>query len=80
MSTCRRRARTNASRRSTRSRTRSRKGGGNQRFEVQQQTSRPNHFTVVEVWKDKKAYDGSRSADAQRQFRDKLGSDARRAL
>jgi quinol monooxygenase YgiN len=51
----------------------SRKGGGNQRFEVQQQTSRPNHFTVVEVWKDKKAYDGSRSADAQRQFRDKLG-------
>ena len=51
----------------------SRKAGGNQRFEVQQQTSRPNHFTVVEVWKDKKAYDGSRSADAQRQFRDKLG-------
>jgi quinol monooxygenase YgiN len=51
----------------------SRKGGGNQRFEVQQQSSRPNHFTVVEVWKDKKAYDGSRSADPQRQFRDKLG-------
>ena len=51
----------------------SRKAGGNQRFEVQQQTSRPNHFTVVEVWKDKKAYDASRSADAQRQFRDKLG-------
>jgi quinol monooxygenase YgiN len=51
----------------------SRKAGGNQRFEVQQQTSRPNHFTVVEVWKDRKAYDGSRSADAQRQFRDKLG-------
>ena len=51
----------------------SRKAGGNQRFEVQQQTSRPNHFTVVEVWKDKKAYDGSRAADTQRQFRDKLG-------
>ncbi len=51
----------------------SRKAGGNQRFEVQQQTSRPNHFTVVEVWKDKKAYDGSRTADTQRQFRDKLG-------
>jgi quinol monooxygenase YgiN len=51
----------------------SRKGAGNQRFEVQQQTNRPNHFTVVEVWKDRKAYDGSRSADAQRQFRDKLG-------
>ena len=51
----------------------SRKGNGNQRFEVQQQTSRPNHFTVVEVWKDRKAYAASRSADAQRQFRDKLG-------
>ena len=51
----------------------SRKGGGSQRFEVVQQTSRPNHFTVVEAWKDKKTYDASRSADAQRQFRDKLG-------
>jgi len=51
----------------------SRKGGGSQRFEVVQQTSRPNHFTVVEAWKDKKAYDASRSADAQRAFRDKLG-------
>jgi quinol monooxygenase YgiN len=51
----------------------SRKGAGNQRFEVQQQTSRPNHFTVVEAWKDKKAYDASRAADPQRAFRDKLG-------
>jgi quinol monooxygenase YgiN len=51
----------------------SRKAGGNQRFEVQQQTTRPNHYTVVEEWKDRKAYDASRSADAQRQFRDKLG-------
>jgi quinol monooxygenase YgiN len=51
----------------------SRKGAGNQRFEVQQQTNRPNHFTVVEVWKDKKAYEASRSAETQRQFRDKLG-------
>jgi quinol monooxygenase YgiN len=51
----------------------SRKGAGNQRFEVQQQTNRPNHFTVVEAWKDKKAYEASRAADPQRQFRDKLG-------
>jgi quinol monooxygenase YgiN len=51
----------------------SRKGAGNQRYEVQQQSSRPNHFTVVEAWKDKKAYDGSRSGEAQRGFRDKLG-------
>jgi quinol monooxygenase YgiN len=51
----------------------SRKAAGNQRYEVQQQSSRPNHFTVVEAWKDRKAYDGSRSGDSQRQFRDKLG-------
>ena len=51
----------------------SRKGGGNQRFEVVQQTNRPNHFTVIEAWKDRKAYDTSRSGDPQRQFRDKLG-------
>ena len=58
----------------------SRKGGGNQRFEVVQQTSRPNHFTVVEAWKDKKAYDaqplGRRAAPVPRQAR----ADARRAL
>jgi quinol monooxygenase YgiN len=51
----------------------SRKAAGNERYEVQQQSSRPNHFTVVEAWKDRKAYDGSRAADPQRQFRDKLG-------
>ena len=73
MSTCRRRARTNASRRSIRSPTRSRKGDGNLRFEVVQQTSRPNHFTVVEVWKDHKAYDARGAASPQKTFRDKLG-------
>ena len=51
----------------------SRKGDGNLRYEVVQQTSRPNHFTVVEVWKDKKAYDARGSAAAQKTFRDKLG-------
>jgi quinol monooxygenase YgiN len=51
----------------------SRKGGGNQRFDVWQQTSRPNHFTVVETWKDHKAYDARGSAPPQRTFRDKLG-------
>jgi len=51
----------------------SRKGDGNQRFEVWQQTSRPNHFTVVEAWKDKKAYDARGSAAPQREFRGKLG-------
>ena len=51
----------------------SRKGDGNVRFEVVQQTSRPNHFTVIEAWKDHKAYDARGSAAPQRQFRDKLG-------
>ena len=51
----------------------SRKSDSNQRFEVVQQTSRPNHFTVVEVWKDHKAYDARGAASAQRTFRDKLG-------
>jgi quinol monooxygenase YgiN len=51
----------------------SRKGSGNARFEVVQQTSRPNHFTVVEAWTDQKAYDAARSNGAQREFRGKLG-------
>jgi quinol monooxygenase YgiN len=51
----------------------SRKESGNQRFDVWQQTSRPNHFTVVEAWKDQKAYDARGSAAPQRTFRGKLG-------
>ena len=51
----------------------SRKEAGNQRFEVQQQGNRPNHFTVVELWVDKKAYDAHVMAGHTRQFRDKLG-------
>ena len=51
----------------------SRKGDGNLRFEVVQQTNRPNHFTVVEVWKDKKTYDARGAAAPQKTFRDKLG-------
>lgn len=53
--------------------TESRKGDGNVRYEVVQQTSRPNHFTVVEVWKDHKAYDARGAASPQKNFRDKLG-------
>ena len=51
----------------------SRKGDGNIRFEVVQQTSRPNHFTVIEAWKDRKAYDARGTAAPQRKFRDTLG-------
>ena len=51
----------------------SRKETGNQRFEVQQQGNRPNHFTVVESWADRRAYDAHVMAADTRQFRDKLG-------
>ena len=51
----------------------SRKSDGNSRFEVVQQTSRPNHFTVIEAWKGDKAYDARVGAAPQKQFREKLG-------
>jgi quinol monooxygenase YgiN len=51
----------------------SRKEAGNLRFEVQQQGNRPNHFTVVELWADQRAYDAHVMAGHTRQFRDKLG-------
>lgn len=51
----------------------SRAAPGNLRFEVVQQTSRPNHFTVVEIWKDAKAVEAHSMADATRRFRDTLG-------
>lgn len=51
----------------------SRKEPGNLRFEVQQQANRPNHFTVVEVWADHKAYEAHVIAPHTRQFRDALG-------
>ena len=53
--------------------TTSRKEPGNLRFEVVQQTNRPNHFTVIEIWKDAKAVETHSMAEPTRQFRDKLG-------
>ena len=50
----------------------SRKGAGNQRFEVQQQLSRPNHFTVVETWASPKDYEAFVGSAAKRQFREKF--------
>ena len=52
----------------------SRRGDGNLRFEVVQQTNRPNHFTVVEMWKDAKAVEAHSMAAVTREFRDKLAS------
>ena len=52
----------------------SRRGDGNLRFEVVQQTNRPNHFTVVEIWKDARAVETHSMAPATREFRDKLAT------
>src|SRR5438132_336542 len=53
--------------------TASRKEDGNLLFEVVQQTNRPNHFTVVEIWKDGKAFDAHGTAEHTRRFRANLG-------
>ena len=50
----------------------SRKEPANLRFDVVQQTSRPNHFTVVEIWKDRPAFDAHGMAVHTRLFRDQL--------
>ncbi len=50
----------------------SRRDAGNVRFDVVQQTNRPNHFTVVEAWSDRKAFDAHGMAAHTRQFREQL--------
>jgi quinol monooxygenase YgiN len=50
-----------------------RKDPGNLMYEAVQQTSRPNHFTVVAVWKNAKAFDAHGTAASTRQFREKFG-------
>ena len=50
----------------------SRKDAGSLRFDVVQQTNRPNHFTVVETWKDRAAFDAHGIAAHTRRFRDQL--------
>ena len=45
----------------------------NRRFDVLQQSSRPNHFTVVEVWRDRAAFDAHAMAPHTRRFREALG-------
>ena len=49
---------------------------GNLRFDSLTQTSRPNHMTLVEIWKDRKSIE-AHSADVHtRVFRDKLAPHA----
>jgi quinol monooxygenase YgiN len=50
----------------------SRGAAGNQRYEVQQQNNRPNHFTAVEAWANPKAYETFIATPAKRQFREKF--------
>jgi quinol monooxygenase YgiN len=50
----------------------SRKDDGNLRFEGLQQISRPNHLTLVEVWKDSKALDNHGVTPHMKSFREKL--------
>jgi len=50
----------------------SRKEEGNVRFEVLQHTMRANHFTVLETWRDEKAFAAHVAAAHTRQYRDEL--------
>jgi len=50
----------------------SRSEPGNLRYEVQQQNSRPNHFTLVEIWHDQNALEAHETATHTRAFRDLL--------
>jgi quinol monooxygenase YgiN len=52
----------------------SRKHAGNQRFDVWQQTNRPNHFTVVEAWTSRGAFDVHGVQPQTVEFRNKLAT------
>lgn len=49
-----------------------RKDDGNLVFDVLQQDGRPNHFTLAEAWRDRKALDASVMAAHTKEFRQKL--------
>ena len=42
------------------------------RYDIVQQTNRPNHFTVVEIWRSRADYEANSMSAHQRDFRDKL--------
>ncbi len=50
----------------------SRKQNGNLRFDVWQQTNRPNHFTVVETWTNRTTFDAHYAHAQTKDFRGKL--------
>jgi quinol monooxygenase YgiN len=49
-----------------------RKDDGNLRYDVVQWDGHPNHFTLIEAWRDRKAFDASVTTPHNKEFRDKL--------
>lgn len=52
----------------------SRRSPGCLRFEAWQQVDRPNHMTLVEVWRNAASHDDHRTADDTRGYRDLLAA------
>jgi quinol monooxygenase YgiN len=50
----------------------SRKDPGSVRFEVLRDVERTNHFTIVEVWQTRQAYDSHLALEHTKRFREKL--------
>ena len=50
----------------------SKKDSGVVRFEVLQQDSRLNHYTIVEVWQSRDAFEKHSAAEHTKRFREKL--------
>ncbi len=51
----------------------SRQEPGNVMFQIVVQTNRNNHYTVIEAWRDEKAYEAHVTADHTKKFRDTFG-------
>jgi quinol monooxygenase YgiN len=50
----------------------SRKDAGSVRFEVMVQDGRPNHFTIVEVWRTREAFEAHSALEHTKRFRESL--------
>ena len=48
------------------------KDPGSVRFEVMVQDGRPNHFTIVEVWRTRQAFEAHSALDHTKRFREQL--------
>jgi quinol monooxygenase YgiN len=50
----------------------SRKEAGSVRFEIVQEAAQPNHYIMLEVWRDRAAYDAHLGSETTLRFRDTL--------